>query len=56
MTYLWMHKASQGYLVENLKSRTKSDINVISVEYKDNYVEEFVIQMSKDILNFSRNL
>ena len=43
MTYLWMHKASQGYLVENLKSRTKSDINVISVEYKDNYVEEFVI-------------
>ena len=54
MTYLWMHKASQGYLVENLKSRTKSDINVISVEYKDNYVEEFVIPNVQRYFEFFR--
>ena len=43
MTYLWMHKAKQGFLVENLKSKKKSEINVITVDYKDNYVEEYVI-------------
>lgn len=43
MTYLWMNKASSGYLVENLKTNGGCNLNVIPVEYEDNYVEENVI-------------
>ena len=43
MTYLWMNKASSGYLVENLKTKDGCNINVIPVEYEDKYVEENVI-------------
>ena len=43
MTYMWMNNAKDGFMVENLKSRSKSEMNVIPVEYRDDYVESFVI-------------
>lgn len=43
MTYLWMNKASSGYLVENLKTNGGCNLNVIPVEYEEKYVEENVI-------------
>ena len=43
MTYMWMNNAKDGFMVVNLKSRSKSEMNVIPVEYRDDYVESFVI-------------
>lgn len=44
MSYLWMHKKQKGYMVENLKiNNATCDINIISVNYETNYMENHVI-------------
>jgi len=59
MTYLWMNKATSGFLVENLKTKEGCNINVIAVEYEDNYVEENVIpnltRFYKFFMDFMKN-
>ena len=56
MTYLWMHNANDGFLVENLKKKNvESQINVISVTYQDNYVEKYVIPHVKRYFKFFKH-
>lgn len=47
MTYMWMNKKKKGFMVENLKTKDGCNINIIPVEYEDNYVEDNVIPQLK---------
>ena len=52
MTYLWMNKCANGYMVENLNTHSGCNINIIDVEYKDQYVEQNVIPNLKRFYKF----
>lgn len=53
MTYLWMNKVQNGFLVENLKKKNvNSSINIIPVTYESNYVEQNVIPNIKRYFEF----
>jgi hypothetical protein len=52
MTYLWMNKCANGYMVENLNTQSGCNINIIDVEYKDQYVEQQVITNLKRFYKF----
>ena len=42
-----MNKKTKGFMVENLKTKDGCNINIIPVEYEDNYVEDNVIPQLK---------
>jgi len=52
MTYLWMNKCANGYMVENLNTQSGCNINIMDISYKDQYVEQQVIPNLKRFYKF----
>lgn len=52
MTYMWMNKKKKGFMVENLKTKGGCNINIIPVDYEDDYVEDEVIPQLKKFHTF----
>jgi hypothetical protein len=52
MTYLWMNKCATGYMVENLNTQSGCNINIMDIEYENQYVEQQVIPNLKRFYKF----
>ena len=56
MSYLYLHGANQGYLIEAMKNESGKNINIIDVKYDEKFFNEIILQSVIHFIRFFENL